>query len=151
MRRGGSPDGFQVAGFSLPLTEAASTYLHRLTPGADFRVGSRGETKRERETEMAEHTPGPWTIDEDADINIMGEVVSISILDSNGDSVGEADARDLGRSEAEANARLIAAAPDLLAAIRRIEIWLTNQPLDQLSKHEMLREARAAIVKAEAA
>jgi len=50
---------------------------------------------------------------------------------------------------AEANARLIAAAPDLLAALERIETWLTNQPLDQLSKHEMLCETRIAINKAE--
>ena len=104
---------------------------------------------------MAEHTPGPWTIGEDADINIMGEVVSISILDSNGDSVGEADARDLGRSEAVANARLIAAAPDLLAALKDIagERFTPQAGYNAYNLDGMLTEAqelaRAAIAKTE--
>lgn len=38
---------------------------------------------------------------------------------------------------------------ELLEALRRIETWLTNQPLDVFSKHEMLREVSAAITKAE--
>ena len=63
------------------------------------------------------HTPGPWTIDEDGDTNVMGETIAIGILDPQGHRVGEADGRDLSLPEAEANARLIAAAPELLAAL----------------------------------
>lgn len=65
------------------------------------------------------HTPGPWTWDEMEAVrakNPFGDTDVVCILDSeNPDSV-------YWRSEEEANdnARLIAAAPDLLAACRKV-------------------------------
>jgi len=54
---------------------------------------------------------------------------------------------------ADANAAFICRAVNafdaLVAALTRIQGWLENQPLDQLSKHEMLRETRAALANLE--
>lgn len=61
---------------------------------------------------MTEHTPGPWSVehDEDADtISIVNFGGEIAVL--HGVSMGEND---------EADARLIAAAPDLLAVLEGI-------------------------------
>ena len=65
----------------------------------------------------AKHTPGPWTTQNDGrDI--------INIQHSNNDpgaismTLAKVIARMTWRSQAEANARLIAAAPDLLEALK---------------------------------
>ena len=65
----------------------------------------------------AKHTPGPWTAQNDGrDI--------ISIQHGNNDpgaismTLAKVTARMTWRSQAEANARLIAAAPDLLEALK---------------------------------
>ena len=112
---------------------------------------------------MSEHTPGPWHYDivtighPDNRINPCissghsdpSRASFIARIAWEGSTVpGMTSLAPATFEEAQANARLIAAAPDLLAALKRIETWLTNQPLDQLSKHEMLREAREALTKA---
>lgn len=65
---------------------------------------------------MDEHTPGPWNVDDNegygatmihGDQKLLAQIV--------GDS-----------AEAEANARLIAAAPDMLAMLRRAEFILDD-------------------------
>jgi hypothetical protein len=85
-----------------------------------------------------QHTPGPWTIANGHDARVY------LIDDARGHAVGElvyADARK------PADARLIAAAPDLLAALRKligaIDRLPGNNPLDGLAD-----EARAAIARA---
>ena len=65
---------------------------------------------------MGKHTPGPWAIGHSftADIAIRepsGECVAVTC--------------ELCEGEAEANARLIASAPELLAALRDCEARLT--------------------------
>ena len=54
-----------------------------------------------------EHTPGPWNVEHDTEI-----------IAAEGKRIAEADTRSINfvNGEANANARLIAAAPDLLAA-----------------------------------
>lgn len=94
------------------------------------------------------HTPGPWraVIDSDftpgIDADDIGE--SIVVIGPNNLST------DLGiwgrcREEAEANAHLIAAAPDLLAALQTL--------VEQAERHDAVGlywdQARAAIAKAE--
>jgi len=54
-----------------------------------------------------QHTPGPWAIEPDA----LGEY---SIVTDNGGTIADIYGRN------PANARLIAAAPDLLAALERL-------------------------------
>ena len=63
---------------------------------------------------MSEHTPGPWRVFDGADHFIIG------IGELNGDGITDCGFGIWrGKSEeAQANARLIAAAPDLLAALR---------------------------------
>ena len=86
------------------------------------------------------HTPGPWTIQAEAR--------------RNGRWIKSRDGQDIAQilltkdtSEASANARLIAAAPDLLAALERLESAADTFHADIQIKLA-LKQARAAIVKA---
>lgn len=69
---------------------------------------------------MGTHTSGPWTVCEDGERNIQGSI-SIGVASPCGWFVADvwADADEL-KASAQANARLIAAAPDLLAALRDV-------------------------------
>jgi len=83
---------------------------------------------------MAEHTPGPWTIYDQTDphhIKIKGQYADI----------GGAHVADI---LGEANARLIAAAPDLLAALKA---FMHADGHDDFE--DEWPAARAAIAKAE--
>lgn len=84
----------------------------------------------------AKHTPGPWR----GDCEIIGNsrVVATTAWCSG------------FKEEDEANARLIAAAPDLLAALKRITAGLSDaEDLRALIKGDEVKQARAAIAKAE--
>ena len=84
------------------------------------------------------HTPGPWSYNRDEG-GCHGHVISTS------DYI-VAELPDFGDGAAphtEANARLIAAAPELLDALK-VAI-ATSDP----SQHKWVAEARAAIAKAE--
>ena len=106
---------------------------------------------------MTEHTPGPWDVD--TDMQNQAHVVS----DATGSIITEFDGE--GGAVQLANARLIAAAPDLLAALE--DMTGTAQGLivshkvhtfypgdegrlaDQIERAEIkLTQARAAIAKA---
>lgn len=101
--------------------------------------------ERERAAnEAAKHTPGPWIIFKGepfivyAKIDAIGNLQTIS-LGNGRDYLREADDKD---GEAIANARLIAAAPDLLAALK--------DALIQLDEHGLRGGlAESAIAKAE--
>lgn len=59
------------------------------------------------------HTPGPWAIDSDVSTDVIR-------MDGSRDRIGVADCMSFDGpeiEECEANARLIAAAPDLLEAV----------------------------------
>jgi hypothetical protein len=58
------------------------------------------------------HTPGPWKITTIADYTFIGEV------DNTRDGQGICEMM----GECEANAKLIAAAPELLSALKRLEL-----------------------------
>lgn len=59
------------------------------------------------------HTPGPWDVEHDTEI-----------IAAEGQRIAEADTRSINfvNGEATANAHLIAAAPDLLAALEAVQI-----------------------------
>jgi hypothetical protein len=81
--------------------------------------------------EKAEHTPGPWTIGRSADGTPL---VMVPVPTSEGSGFGVAHINRLPRmgsvrGDMDANARLIAAAPDLLAAAKRVLAHL-NARLD---------------------
>ncbi len=83
----------------------------------------------------SKHTPGPWTIKpyKSWDKRILLPEPSIYV-----------DNDDVDQDEASANARLIAAAPDLLAALEDAFVFIGTSPHDPA----LLLRTRAAIAKA---
>ena len=92
----------------------------------------------------AAHTPGPWEVD-GTKLGVRGKAVSKGALyGSGGFSIAEI-LPAMTDAEAFANARLIAAAPDLLALVLNIlPLAIKTDPEGQ-----WVADARAAIAKAE--
>jgi hypothetical protein len=88
---------------------------------------------------MSKHTPGPWVAKDDGvGPYIMAGEIDIAM------AVGPFS-YDYMELEVNANARLIAAAPELFEALQRCAALLSRYP-----KHDdAWRQARAAIAKAE--
>ena len=87
------------------------------------------------------HTPGPWTVSPSSKASTLTRVFSVD----EGRLVASANGPGLSESgEAEANARLIAAAPELLEAL---ELFLSCKVTND-QQNEAARIARAAIAKA---
>jgi hypothetical protein len=95
----------------------------------------------------AKHTRGPWLYSEDRSpasiYSAYGSdcIAKVYLTDTN------THKRD---DEHAANARLIAAAPELLEACEQAEYWLDNMVVgeDDVAPTEMLRVLRAAIARA---
>jgi hypothetical protein len=97
----------------------------------------------------AKHTPEPWTIEAvyigQARIN-FGEYR----FPQQADPGGRGHSREYPREEAEANARLMGAAPELLAALKRAHQYLFSEDgPDEVDRGELATEIEAAIAKAE--
>lgn len=110
----------------------------------------------EGETMNAEHTPGPWRTNPDQPGMIETE---------SGEMIGDTWSKD-GNRQARINARLVAAAPELLAAldtiINAIDVWrdnlapgsIDNTVLERVTEvlqdahGKAIDKARAAIAKA---
>ena len=94
------------------------------------------------------HTPGPWVVRKERELNEY-DVQEIYIDTVNGPtsiaSVWNPD-RENEESESEYDAKLIAAAPDLLAALQRFIKFVDAQKLEYESS--MIRQAKKAIKKA---
>lgn len=89
----------------------------------------------------AKHTPGPWAV-------ISGEVCAAGY---GAIAHCDRDNRNTKPVERDANARLIAAAPDLLEALKVAEYIIQRQQ-DNAGNYtypQILEQARAAIAKAE--
>ena len=93
----------------------------------------------------AKHTPGPWQArwQDPIDVDDCARIAIETAPDA-GDIAGIHHAT---RGEDEANARLIAAAPDMLAALQRIAEY-PRQRNDELSIAGARAIAAAAIAKA---
>lgn len=94
-------------------------------------------------SKQATHTPGPWTVVRNGDSNAL-------IRYSDGENASYiAQCNDLQlcpeHGTVEANARLIAAAPDLLAALEEL---LADKYLADPINADRMANARAAIAKA---
>ncbi len=93
---------------------------------------------------MSAHTPAPWAVDgtlHSGDLDVISADGRIAMID---------DSRATGWNEPtiKANARLIAAAPDLLAALQMVEaIWSRDQTAN-IDPESPLAKVRAAIAKA---
>lgn len=91
---------------------------------------------------QSKHTPGPWMA---GPINGYGELNGIQVKEQRGLVLAVAIG-DVPELDSEANARLIAAAPELLRCLRNmIDLY------EQLQGHPTAysHESRAAIAKAE--
>ena len=95
----------------------------------------------------ATHTPGPWeAVGSRIRTAGTGSFRRIATMEGGAFNVNVTD---------EANARLIAAAPDLLAALEAIEAHLTLHPgssvANRAEARQVCEQARAAIAKARGA
>ena len=91
----------------------------------------------------AQHTPGPWTLDGAAntgDLDIVAPTGRIAMLDCEFSEETE--------DVLTANARLIAAAPQLLAALIELSDYVFDEYTASDSLCERAAEARAVIAKA---
>ena len=88
---------------------------------------------------MSKHTPGPWAMPDSG----QGRISKVGVNGGWDGMIATADCGDYARSRSEglANARLIAAAPDLLEALK-------DAVRDSESPGQWLDESRAAIAKA---
>jgi hypothetical protein len=76
---------------------------------------------------MTAHTPGPWRVG-DAGASVFGPPMTDGSLAFR---VSTITASAIPTPTQRANARLIAAAPDLLAALQTIQTYLTDNCLDE--------------------
>jgi hypothetical protein len=93
------------------------------------------------------HTPAPWTYDKLQDLckfNIFASGFNTAMCQV---TVMESSTRRVTGSEVEANARLIAAAPELLEALNAI-VKRAEDPALCDDTDTLLRNARTAIAKA---
>lgn len=100
----------------------------------------------------APHTPGPWVWDEHGGTWYVFGPNSAMVADSN-EELPLARVRGVGRGatsdEQRANARLIAAAPRLLAALCELDRFeQSGSPLDAAAGNAAWIEARHAIAQA---
>jgi len=103
------------------------------------------------------HTPAPWRYIRRSDeefshpsIEALDDTFSVVILGFRDDPNDDGGVRGRTLEEAEANAHLIASAPDLLEALKRSVVAL-EECADCLDSYRIgqLEAARAAIAKAE--
>lgn len=92
---------------------------------------------------MSKHTPGPWT--ENIDRRPKGQ--SIEITNSNPTASALAYVPHHGKFS-EANAKLIAAAPDMAEALRQAVEVFNAKEIDALQAFVMIERMRAALAKA---
>jgi hypothetical protein len=104
----------------------------------------------------ARHTPGPWRVDPcyKADVQTADGCIEICTVDGDGANYSTGAPHGLytpSRSSALANARLIAAAPELLEALRELadafSCEITFEGVKQPEDPAIVK-ARAAIAKA---
>lgn len=89
------------------------------------------------------HTPGPWSI------NSWPQATSdISIGASGTPCIARVPLRDVSINEQRANAAVIAAADDMLEALRSLLESITNSECGEVDRKLAVKDAREAIAKA---
>lgn len=98
---------------------------------------------------MSAHTPGPWVVGSERSPHIYGPRHNLSRHANGRQHIAEVSSAqtDSTDPEAQANARLIAAAPDLLAALQMLVAAADTSYAVGTAAPEW-RDARAALAKA---
>ena len=117
-------------------------------------------------TKQAAHTPGPWDYDGGECCEIIAPTTHVNphghgcaqlvaVATTRADlNDGEDGHPERSEDEAHANARLIAAAPELLEACEELVKWMDDSGMSRVntaagpSEYSVVRDARAAIAKA---
>lgn len=98
--------------------------------------------------EQAKHTPGPWRTD-----GFHGRIEKITPQEDSGVCVAVMPMWEAEyEAEKNANARLIAAAPEMLEALRQTELqleYLNAKFIETGTTNQLLAQVRAVIAKAE--
>jgi hypothetical protein len=98
----------------------------------------------------SKHTPGPWRVDPDhcRDVQTADGAIEICLAEG-GKPYGQNSFSVPPVEESHANARLIAAAPDLLETLKLLHLHLTTPIAIQVSRADLVNKAKTAIAKAE--
>ncbi len=91
---------------------------------------------------MSKHTQGPWTHD---------DIMAGRILGPDGIAICSVYGSSSRAEEDDANQILIAAAPDMLAALEGMVEMATHHMMEPEERRDILSNARAAIAKAKGA
>lgn len=92
---------------------------------------------------MRKHTPGPWHFLDWGGRIVDGAAGSSQIL------IATIALNTRGGDESRRNARLIAAAPEMLESLKELELFVRVLGLDSAPAASAAADARAAIAKAE--
>jgi hypothetical protein len=109
------------------------------------------------QTTEEQHTRGPWASEELAGSSMQtanGSRCVALILGPDGQNVADVcDSAGMSEAEARANALLLSAAPDMLAALAVAEGYLARRVTgtNGVGERDVLPRIRAALAKAEAA
>ncbi len=82
------------------------------------------------------HTPGPWTFSHDGFIRSEREDLIAQVFDN-----PDTGCEPIGEEPSEYNMRLIAASPDLLAALEEIELCATQDRIASTIGRQTLKQA----------
>lgn len=92
---------------------------------------------------MSKHTPGPWR-----EVS-LGEFGRVNVIDAKGKAIAFTGTSLKSRTENEANARLVAAVPNLLAACKAAQQHYRDTYGIDAQDYELYQIASDAIAKAE--
>lgn len=103
--------------------------------------------QREDQATTRAHTPGPWRVWREVGLEIFPDCSGTRIALVTNEANGP---KGITPAMGEANARLIAAAPDLLAALKAFvdDVTDADHSAHDWSEQVVLKRARAAIAKA---
>ncbi len=104
---------------------------------------------RPKRAELAKHTPGPWKVSTTYKDFAAGRAAIVPWSDQGRTLAEVRPIKCYPASEVAANARLIAAAPDLLAACKRMVRASENHGSRKQMMNAAMIELRAAIARAE--
>ncbi len=102
---------------------------------------------------MSEHTKGPWSaVDNSWDTSTVYGHGGVTVAECPIDAECDEDTQDQYEAVKEANARLIAAAPDVLTELKkardRLNAWLVTAGMGDEGRKGELASIDAAIAKA---